>query len=1290
MYIAEIGFSSTTRLIYCGQVGRRFESVQNRSLSRELKANPIQFCQRRSRLIKQLFHTFLENALIIHVQSTLKPKSYDFLIILTMIFSILYFKQLQRDSACISNLLVDNQQYSYCQKSKSLVKVKLQDLHVAHKSNNIQIFMYTDATQQSRIDIEVFNQNVNAFALFGFNLKTNVIKDSLVNISLNFEVFHGALVCIICDVEIYNCSLIFVASGKQLSGLVGEALNSVFLQQSLVQYRLTSLNASGVVNQIRNANANITIVDCKMAGSNLIESGYSGFIACEIVKPMNIIISSFVVCVDNIKSLGNQSFVFSINGTINYSCDVCGVQKVIYGLCGDNLQYAVEHNGMMTCDSPFEYLDNQCKCMYGYLRDGSICVDVIDAIINMSSSIDNNGQIQLLQQNINRIQQQIDNLDNQTQIAMKQIINDINQSFSIMDNNILYNFSSIEDLLDNTTTSFNQYIIDQTQLLNSSTITNQNKLEAYIINNYSQIDLKINNQIIELNDYIQNMSLNIYTLNNTLFNIHTFTNTTITNFNNSINLVNTTIFDVNLSVLQNISIINQSLNASKLLIEQQKLLIQKLQLQISCLNLGEDAKFIGNLCIQKYNISCSDDSLSCNQNIYVSVYDVVSVTNQVSSSSNFSSGYVFSNSKVIKNAFIDVSDGVYSTVQPLFQNQSIFNNIKIQIGTQTVSSGSILTTSSSIVVNLMNIVSKTGCFITVGPSQLNILIQSSSSSNITNLLVNLNFAMSNGNITLINSISGIIQISGYQVLGSYQSTKIVAMIGIDVVSAIANIFLVSFSPNIYCAGSYSSYFYSGATSSTFSIYNISLNFGNITNFQDISSIITTANYQDQYYFGGIVNSVKNCVIVIAQLIIQCYQTLNTDYIQQMGFLIGKIESSQSKLYLQNLCLHQNMTSASLQTIFCGFIGANSGELYLQQSSIHFAVQGLFEQFGIVGIQYEYAMIQNFKISAVIVGQRYIGAIFGQVSNNNTIITNCSVTNSNISYISSVAQAYYIAGFIGNSSSNTTIYNCSLYKTIVQGLYQIGGFFGGSLLNSTIVNSTVNNCSIQGESTIGGFIGDQYDNSTIYNSSVFQGNISGIEQCSGGFIAWQNPSANVTIQSVNITQSIIIGYSGVSSFSGFLQNSSCSIISSIVTLTTVQGYDSVGGFSGFVKSSSVCSILDSTISSVSITGSLQLGGSIGQLTISLCSIKNSNISQTNITGQWAGGFLGYCLQSNLTIQNSQINYVRVNATTKGILVAYVVAAGSSFSFSSSVSVNNYLNGVLSQCANFVNALTPSGC
>ncbi|CAL6115069.1 Hypothetical_protein [Hexamita inflata] len=933
------------------------------------------------------------------------------------------------------------------------------------------MFMFTDYTQNIDVGIEVFNENVNAFALFGFNLKTNIVKDSQVNISLNFEVFHGALICIICDVEIYNCSLVFVASGKQLSGLVGEAPYSVFLQQSFIQYRLTSINASGIVNQINNANANISIIDCKLTGSNLIESGYNGYIACEIVQPIIIIISSFVVCTDNIQSLGNQSAMFVINGIITQSCDICGVQKVVYGLCGDSLLYAVEHNGLLTCDSPFEYMNNQCQCMYGYLRDGSVCVDVIDAILNISSKIDNNGQIQQLKYNISRIQQQFVSLDNTTQVITKQIYNDINYSIFNLENIIIQNMFQINNLLDITTTNFNQYIIDQVQLINFSITTNLTQIQTFIIGNYSQIDLQMQSQIIGINNNIQNMSLNIQTQNNSIFNIHTLTNNTITSFSNTINFENTTIFDLNFTVNENISNINLSLNASKLLIQQQKLLIQKLQQQISCLNLGEDAKFTGNLCIQKYNITCSD-SLSCNQYIYVSVYDVTSVTDQVTSSGNFSSGYVFSNTKVIKNAFIDVSDGVYSTVQPLFQSQNVFNNIKIQIGTQTVSSGSMLTTSSSIVVNLVNIVSKTGSIITVNTaSQLNIFLASSSSVNIINLFVNLNFAMSDGNITLIKNIEGVLNISGYQIIGQYQSSKTVTMIGNQISTTVSYIQLVSFNPDLYNVGPDSSYLLGYAVDSIFNVDQIAIILGNSTNYQ-----IATTSLSSSYPFGGIITNMGSSTKAnIQNVILNSYLKYNTYQLTNCGFLVGQASMAASTIQISKVCFQQ-VADCTLVTkvYYIGLIGQAYGNVSLQSLSVSLSVQlsvptVTIQYVGIVGqLNSNCPIVEVINLKASVnvssISNRYVGTVFGYQAGNNSTISNASISNSNLS------SATFVGGIIGYvKSTNQTIYNTTLFQSNVTGTASyIGGLVGQcDSTKLTVTSSIISSVRI---STGGSFLG----------------------------------------------------------------------------------------------------------------------------------------------------------------------------------------------------------------------------
>ncbi|CAL6072255.1 Hypothetical_protein [Hexamita inflata] len=92
--------------------------------------------------------------------------------------------------------------------------------------------------------------NVNSFALFGLNVNSQFIKDSILNVTLQFQVFVGALVCIICDVQVYNASLVFIAFGQQVSAMVIEVQSTVQIELTFVQYRIQSQNSSGLVNVI--------------------------------------------------------------------------------------------------------------------------------------------------------------------------------------------------------------------------------------------------------------------------------------------------------------------------------------------------------------------------------------------------------------------------------------------------------------------------------------------------------------------------------------------------------------------------------------------------------------------------------------------------------------------------------------------------------------------------------------------------------------------------------------------------------------------------------------------------------------------------------------------------------------------------------------------------------------------------------------------------------------------------------------------------------------------------------
>ncbi|CAL6036926.1 Hypothetical_protein [Hexamita inflata] len=147
--------------------------------------------------------------------------------------------------------------------------------------------------------------------------------------------------------------------------------------------------------------------------------------------------------------------------------------------------------------------------------------------------------------------------------------------------------------------------------------------------------------------------------------------------------------------------------------------------------------------------------------------------------------------------------------------------------------------------NHMHIISRSGSQLTVNFAQLlNILTPSSSSANITNLLVNLSYAPSSGNITLVSNINGVLNVQGYQVLGTYTSTGTVTMIGLNINSATVIVNKVSFKPTAFNVGNWSSYLFGKATTmSTILICYFAVIIGNNSNYLLLDSILTTKNRQ---------------------------------------------------------------------------------------------------------------------------------------------------------------------------------------------------------------------------------------------------------------------------------------------------------------------------------------------------------------------------------------------------------------------------------------------------------------
>ncbi|CAL6069701.1 Conserved_hypothetical protein [Hexamita inflata] len=459
----------------------------------------------------------------------------------------------------------------------------------------------------------------------------------------------------------------------------------------------------------------------------------------------------------------------------------------------------------------------------------------------------------------------------------------------------------------------------------------------------------------------------------------------------------------------------------------------------------------------------------CYKELFTQQFDIQSITNQITSSSNFSAGYVFSTSTTIQNAFIDISNYVYSTtVCSLFQSQNTFTNLKIQFGTQSLNSGSLLLSSSSVSINQMNVISRPGSQLTVNSAKiLNIITSSSSSANVTNLLVNLSFAQSSGNISLINNINGIFNVFGYQVLGSYISTGTVAMIGLNINSATININRVSFQPTIYNVGNCSSYLFGNAvTTSTIEINNFAVILGSSSNILLLDSTSSTSKDTNYYLFGGIIAFIKSDLVVSANnIIIDSYHQFSTSYVSYSGFLVGYDKNANSgAIIIKNVCLQQNMASETLQFDQFGLIGITGGNTSFYNVSISFSVQGAyFTYFGIVGIQYVgYVEIANLRTSVNISSGsgKCVGSLFGAEEAINCSVQNASVVQGNLN----LGSTQNVGGFFGHQCQNTTIMNSSVLQTNISGL-MIGGYVGECNGYLYLINSKIKSVRLTGTNNI---------------------------------------------------------------------------------------------------------------------------------------------------------------------------------------------------------------------------------
>ncbi|CAL6006778.1 T9SS_type A sorting domain-containing protein [Hexamita inflata] len=954
---------------------------------------------------------------------------------------------IQEYSQNCSNLLQTNGQlYQYCHKQYALSS-RIQTPSTTQFHANF-VYLYTTAVQK-------LIHNLPSFSLFGLTKRIQ-LQNSKISVIVPQDLSQSSLLCFSCDVTAKTSDFTFVASGQNVSGAVLSPLKIFQLNKSFVQFRLNGVNIAGLI--LNASKITITLNQCNISGY-VDQHSVSGSIICFVFEQVYLVVNNLRICA-NVQDFGHGSV--SQTGTIIATCIICRDGTSAYGLCQKNFKFGKVEDNKFVCPRPFIFDGKGCSCQEGVVVNESTCVNILDSVNLLKSK-----QIEI---NITTV-----NLSNKTK-EHETTTRILNASQMKMKLEILNLYQ-----LSNQTQNI---IISNSSKLKNCILQNITNIESNMQMNSSVLDKRIFDNITILSDSVSMLAITSLALKQNII---------------SLNLTLNAQKNITQFLTHNITLLNQTLISSDQVFQQQKFFINNLSVIVKCLN-NLDQQNIHDPC---YMIDTND--FSCSQKVYQTSFDLSVVTHQVIDSRNFSNNYVFSTA--ITNSFIDVFDNVYSaSVNSLFQFQSTFTNLKIQFGIQTLNSGSFISTQSTLItINQMNIVSRFGSqLIGNTNSLLNILSNSPTGATINNILVNLSFSYSNGNITLINNINGLFQISRYQVLGDYNSNLTVSMIGINVQSATISINQVSFKPNTYNVGNGSSYLFGSSVSavSTFEISNFAVIIGNRSNFVLLGSIQTTqSNY---YIFGGIIAYVNSqSSFNIKNIILDSYLKFSTNYLNFSGFLVGYVYSSANKIAIRNVCLQQNMTSTTIEIRFFGLVGDNYGNISIYNALVIFTVKSAkFYYFGIVGYQYE-------------------NSICAEVVN---VVTSVRVTSSGGGYVGSVF------GYEG--ARNCLIQNVSVTKGKVSGSNSIGGIIGDYYNNVTMVSSSVKNMSVSGSNSVGGMIGYQYylsTNVTVVDSSVQNANISGSNSVGGvlGTCITRLYLTNTQIKFVRISSSsnfgIVVGF-----------------------------------------------------------------------------------------------------------------------------------------------------------------------
>ncbi|CAL6081644.1 Conserved_hypothetical protein [Hexamita inflata] len=815
------------------------------------------------------------------------------------------------------------------------------------------------------VNFQVLPLDLPSFYLFGAT-ENILVQNSKINVKISQVLAESALICFKCDLHAIQSSLVFVGVGINISGLVLFGKSYITLESCSIQSRLSGKMIGGLVMQSNKITINLK--DSNLTGY-FNGNGSVGALISFVTDTIQIQSSNVKMCTNAVKNVGSGENLVTISGGVTLNCQLCGNMKYSYGICINSLDNSEEIDYRLVCKPIFVFDGEACSCQDGKMLYDSSCINILEAtsyLLNQFESFDLNlrqidaklfDKISVLKQSttsqIHQVSSSIPNfnarIDTQSGVSA-----DVYQRYLALNEAIqqfvlkikcgrLYGYAFVNNLCQymECPISGQQAIngVCQCPIQNMLIIGNACTcpINSSLINN--ACTCTVTGQVVkngacqcEVVDAIVSGSTCVCPASSSVVGNACVCSVTGKVIIGGVCTCPTSgAFIVNgacscgtdgLNISNICSCPTYSSLVGNACICSGVIGISMIGGSCKCIALGHT--IVNGLC--QYTIENSESGIKCSQSMYATQFDIQAITHSVTNNANYTSGYVFKTATVVKNAFIDISNNVYTTtVKPLFQSQASFTNIKIQIGTQTVNSGSILTPATTIVISQMNIISKLNTLITVNSlQQLQILQNETNNANINNLLINLSFAPSSGNITLINITTGIMTITGYQVLGAYQSTQCVAMITFTIMTpygSVVNIqiYNVTFQSSTYNIGRSSSYLFIQIYGCNITLTNISVILGSITQPQTLTTMSSTDTIQ--YQFGGLISNIDSSFsginLTITNIIFNCYQYLDTNYIFKSGFIISAVGyQGNLNVTLQELCIQQNFSGRSLSYSTC--------------------------------------------------------------------------------------------------------------------------------------------------------------------------------------------------------------------------------------------------------------------------------------------------------------------------------------------------------------------------------------